>query len=54
MNLSGQALTELKDILRIDIGNSVDELTETELEEFGVFLLSIGVNSLKVRARLQE
>ncbi len=53
MNLSVQAKTELKEILRKDIGPEVDNFNETELEEFGVFLLTIGATSLKVRARQQ-
>ena len=54
MNLSEQAITELKDILRIDIGDGVDELTKSELKEFGDFVLTVIAESLKVRARLQE
>ena len=53
MNLSVQAKTELKEVLRKDIGPEVENFTETELEEFGVFLLTIGATSLKVRARQQ-
>ena len=51
MNLPEQAINELKDILRIDIGNGVEELTETELNEFGDFVLTVVANSLKVRSR---
>ena len=54
MNLSKQAITELKGILRNDIGEEVENLDEAELEEFGLFILSIGANSLKIRARLQK
>jgi hypothetical protein len=54
MSLSVQAKTELKEILRKDIGPEVENFSEAELEEFGLFLLTIGVNSLKVRARLQQ
>jgi hypothetical protein len=54
MNLSEQAITELREILRNDIGQEVENLNETELQEFGLFLLTIGANSLKVRARLQQ
>jgi hypothetical protein len=54
MKLSKQAITELREILQNDIGSEVDNLNETELEKFGIFLLTIGTNSLKVRARLQK
>jgi hypothetical protein len=53
MKLSEQAITELKETLRKDIGSEVDNLNETELEKFGLFLLTVGANSLKVHARLQ-
>jgi hypothetical protein len=53
MNLSEKAITELREILHNDIGSELDNLDETELEKFGIFLLTIGANSLKVRARLQ-
>jgi hypothetical protein len=49
MNLSEQAKTELREILSHDIGYEINNLNETEIEEFGLFLLSVGINSLKVR-----
>lgn len=51
MNLSGQAITELKQVLRNDIGSEVENFNETELQEFGIFLLTVGALSLKIRAR---
>jgi hypothetical protein len=54
MNLSNKALTELKEALRIDIGDVVDSLTQTELEEFGDFVLTVMAESLKIRDELQR
>lgn len=51
MNLSEQAITELKEALRNDIGSEVENYNETELQEFGIFLLTVGALSLKIRAK---
>jgi hypothetical protein len=53
MSLSESATTELQDILRQDIGDAVDELTQEELQRFGDFVLTVMATSLKIRARLQ-
>jgi len=51
MEISEKAIKELRDILTVDIGDAVNELSDQDLNNFGMFLLTVGVNSLKVRAR---
>lgn len=51
MELSEVAIKELKEVLTVDIGEAVNDFSEQELNEFGTFLLTVGVNALKVRAR---
>jgi len=51
MEISETAIKELRDILMVDIGEAVNELSDQDLNDFGMFLLTVGVNSLKVRAR---
>lgn len=51
MELSEIAIKELKEVLTVDIGKAVNDFSEQELNEFGTFLLTVGVNALKVRAR---
>ena len=54
MKLSDKAITELREILRNDIGQVVEELKEQDLQELGSFLLTVTANSLKVYARLKQ
>ena len=51
MNLSEQAITELKEALHTNIGDQVDTLSETELQKVGFLMLTIIANSLKIRSR---
>ncbi|MAQ77229.1 hypothetical protein CL684_01775 [Candidatus Campbellbacteria bacterium] len=54
MELSETAIKELKEVLTVDIGEAVNDFSDQELNEFGTFLLTVGVNALKVRARQAE
>lgn len=48
MQFSEQALQDLKQILTQDMGKDlVDELAPEELQEMGLFLLSVTANALK-------
>ena len=51
MEISEKAIAELRDILKIDIGDAVHELSDQDLQEMGAFLLTIAATSLKIRAR---
>ena len=52
MKLSQQAITELREVLKIDLYQNVNNLSETELQELGVFLLTIDSTYLKVCAQI--
>jgi hypothetical protein len=51
MKLSEKAIEELKDVLRVDIGDGVNELSDQDLQDMGSFLLTVTATSLKIRAR---
>ena len=55
MQLSQEAIDELRSILEVDIGKDLsDSLADTELQEFGEFLLILAANELKRRARKRK
>jgi hypothetical protein len=51
MEISEKAIKELKDVLRVDIGEAVNELSDQDLQDMGSFLLTVTATSLKIRAR---
>ena len=51
MEISEKAIKELRDILTVDIGDAVNELSDQDLQDMGSFLLTVTATSLKVRAR---
>lgn len=54
MELSKQAREELKEALRTNIGDAVNSFSEEELNQCGTFILTVMVNSLKIRARQSQ
>ena len=48
MQLSRQAIIELKEVLKDDLGHIVENLSEAELQELGAILLTIDKTYLKV------
>ena len=55
MELSNVALGELRSILEQDIGKDLtDQLSQAEIHNFGMLLLTIAANELKRCARMKE
>lgn len=51
VRLSRDALLELKDALRLEIGEApLKELSEEDIEHFGIFLLTVHAEAAKLRA----
>jgi hypothetical protein len=51
IRLSHDALQELKDALRLEIGEEpLKELSEDDIEHLGIFLLSVHAEAAKMRA----
>ena len=55
MELTEQSIQELKIILVQELGEKfVNELTEAEVKDFGLFLISLKSTGRKVRSRLSQ
>jgi len=53
--LTGTALSELKDILRTDIGEeALLQLSEAEINHIGCYLLTLASIQLKIRLREKQ
>lgn len=51
MELSEKAIRELREVLKVDIGDAVNEMSDQDLNDFGMFVLTVDATYLKMIAR---